>query len=319
MSLPPGYTGRAPTRDDADEIAAVIHACYLADTGESAYRVEDLLEEWGDIDIARDAYVVTTDSTVVAYTNLFHRGNGRFNVDGYVHPAHTGRGIGTFLLRLAEGWAKQRFADIPDDLQIVLDHGIDQGNAAAQRLFQVEGYTLKRRYYRMVIELAAAPPEPTWPEGLYVRSFVSGQDERTAFEAVEDAFCDMWNRPPGTFERFLRRTQTEKFNPDLWLLAFEGNQPAGFALCGQREDKGWVGSLGVGRAWRQRGLGLALLYEAFGMFYSRDVRRVELTVDTDSPTGALRLYERAGMHPDLTVLLYQKELRPGREFLAAEE
>lgn len=319
MSLPTGYTGRAPTHDDANDIAAVIHACNLADTGESEYRVEDLLEEWGDIDFTQDAYVVITGDTVVAYTSLLHRGNGRFDADGYVHPEHTGRRIGAYLLRLAEGWARQRFAEVPDDLQIVLNHGIDLGNADAQRLFLVEGFALTRQYYRMIIELTEAPPEPVWPDGIYIRTFVPGQDERVAFEVVEDAFRDMWNRPPGAFERFVRRTQAEDFEPDLWLLAFEGDTPAGFALCDQREAKGWVGSLGVGRAWRQRGLGLALLYESFGMFYRRDVHRVELTVDTDSPTGALQLYERAGMHSDLTLFLYRKELRPGREVLAEEE
>ena len=67
-------------------------------------------------------------------------------------------------------------------------------------------------------------------------------------------------------------------------------------------------------SWRQRGIGLALLQHAFGEFYRRGVRTVELSVDSESPTGAPRLYLRAGMEVTKSYLIYRKELRAGAEF-----
>jgi len=58
-------------------------------------------------------------------------------------------------------------------------------------------------------------------------------------------------------------------------------------------------------------LGLALLRNALGEFYRRGCGSVELLVDSDSLTGALRLYERAGMRAFRTQLIYEKELRAG--------
>jgi ribosomal protein S18 acetylase RimI-like enzyme len=76
---------------------------------------------------------------------------------------------------------------------------------------------------------------------------------------------------------------------------------------------GWVGTLGVRRPWRKRGLGLALLRYSFNEFYRRGIRKVGLGVDAQNLTGALRLYEGAGMHVHQTFDQYEKELRPGTE------
>ena len=43
------------------------------------------------------------------------------------------------------------------------------------------------------------------------------------------------------------------------------------------------------------GVGEALLRRAFYDLHARGLRRVGLGVDAESPTGATRLYERAGM------------------------
>jgi ribosomal protein S18 acetylase RimI-like enzyme len=71
----------------------------------------------------------------------------------------------------------------------------------------------------------------------------------------------------------------------------------------------------VRRTWRKQGLGLALLLHTFGEFYRREKPRVGLGVDAQSLTGALRLYERAGMHsdPERQYVSYEKELRSGVE------
>ena len=74
-----------------------------------------------------------------------------------------------------------------------------------------------------------------------------------------------------------------------------------------------MGTLGVRRPWRKRGLGLALLYHSFGEFYKRGNRVISLGVDAASQTGATRLYKKAGMHVASEYVSYEKELRPGRE------
>ncbi len=95
-----------------------------------------------------------------------------------------------------------------------------------------------------------------------------------------------------------------------------GEMP-GFSLCTpfsfEDPQMGWVGTLGVCRAWRKRGIGLALLRHSFYEFYRRGLRKAGLGVDAQNLTGALRLYEGAGMHVHQTFDRYEKELRPGVE------
>jgi mycothiol synthase len=141
-----------------------------------------------------------------------------------------------------------------------------------------------------------------------VRTFVPDQD---VFEAVEDAFRDMWGRPRGTFERFVEITGRESFDPSLWFLAMDGDEIAGLILGKTLAGGGWVDVVGVRRPWRNRGLGLALLRHAFTTYHRRGVRKVALSVDAESITGAPRLYGRAGMRVRESYAVHLKELRPG--------
>ena len=91
------------------------------------------------------------------------------------------------------------------------------------------------------------------------------------------------------------------YDPALWFVAYDGDEVAGY-LIGKAEEGGdpklgWVEVLGVRRPWRRRGLALALLLHAFGEFERRGCERVGLGVDASNLTGAVRLYERAGMRP----------------------
>ncbi len=113
---------------------------------------------------------------------------------------------------------------------------------------------------------------------------------------------------PGRWEPFLdwaeeraglRRTRL--YVPDGHELARLADEVAGVVLAYSVRvgdpDMGWVGTLGVQPCWRRRGLGEALLRAAFAALYERGFRRAGLGVDTQNVTGALRLYERAGMRP----------------------
>jgi ribosomal protein S18 acetylase RimI-like enzyme len=105
----------------------------------------------------------------------------------------------------------------------------------------------------------------------------------------------------------------------LYFLAIDvpSGEIAGFNLCRPHShydvDRGWVSALGVRRPWRKRGLGLALLRHAFNEFYRRGKRKVGLGVEAQNLTGALRLYDSAGMRVDQAYDDFEKELRPGTE------
>jgi mycothiol synthase len=62
-----------------------------------------------------------------------------------------------------------------------------------------------------------------------------------------------------------------------------------------------------------------LLSHAFHELFSRGMRRVGLGVDAESPTGAIRLYERAGMRVTQQYATYAKELRAGAELADVDE
>jgi ribosomal protein S18 acetylase RimI-like enzyme len=172
--------------------------------------------------------------------------------------------------------------------------------ASARALMLQAGFAENGHSWEMRITLDEAPTAaPAWPAGVTVRSFVPGQDEAATHALINETFADMAAYQPESLENWAGRLMTlSNFDPGLWLLAEApgGGALAGAALCYDYGDAGWVAQLGVRRPFRRQGLGLALLQHAFGEFYRRGQRVVELGVDASNPTGATRLYERAGMH-----------------------
>jgi ribosomal protein S18 acetylase RimI-like enzyme len=80
-------------------------------------------------------------------------------------------------------------------------------------------------------------------------------------------------------------------------------------LADHEPGLGWIRILGVLPEYRRRGLGQALLRHSFGEFARRGANAVGLGVDAENPTGAVRVYERAGMRVERTNLLFEKEQR----------
>lgn len=319
IQLPAELILRAPTLDDAQAVADLIAAIDIDLTGEADISVNEINDEWNDsnLNLATDAWVVTTpDGEVVGYEIVSDgRHGGRINADGYVHPAHRGRGIGTTMIRLAETRARQFIAEYPDDVRVCLQAGIYGHEDAGRSLLENEGFRTVRHFWRMGIQMDLPPTSPKWPDGIQVRTFVLGQDDYATYSAIEEAFSDHWGHVPTSFEEWKERNFSgERFNPDIWFLAIDqaSNEIAGASLCRFRMgDSPWLSSLSVRRKWRGRGVGMALLRHTFSEFYGRGFRKVALGVDAQSLTGATVLYERAGMTVLQRYDLLEKELRAG--------
>lgn len=134
-------------------------------------------------------------------------------------------------------------------------------------------------------------------------------EERIAYEVHEETFEDSWEHTREPYEEWRHYlVDTESFDPSLWFLAWDGDEPAGVAICRVREVVGWVQILGVRRRWRRHGLGRALLLHAFDEFRRRGYERAGLGVDAESLTGANRLYESVGMRVARQLDFYEKQL-----------
>ena len=302
ISSPPEFVARAPRPADAETLAELVVALGNRLGVQIEFGVDDIRKDWRTLDLERDAWAWERDGRLAAFADIRSRGE-KISADGFVHPDFHGRGLGTAILRTTEARARERGA-------AKLENGIVAADRAAAALLEANGYRDVRHYYKMAIELEEPPPEPEWPEGLELRPFE--REHARAFHAADDeAFADEWDYETEPFEDFVaRRLERPGFDPELWTAVWDGDEIAATLIADRRFGGGWIAGLGVRRPWRRRGLGLALLLRSFRQFYERGVRRVALSVDSDNPTGATRLYERAGMHVEREEVLYVKELVP---------
>jgi mycothiol synthase len=161
-------------------------------------------------------------------------------------------------------------------------------------------YRLWRSNYTMEVVLDDSQPQaPRLPTPFQLRRY-RPQDEDPLRTTLNEAFADdpfHHDATASSFREFYLRARG--FDPSLWLLAWDGDELAGFLLAyperAGEPDLGWIQSLGVRRQWRRRGLGEGLLRTALHDLHARGLRRVGLGVDAENATGALRLYKRVGM------------------------
>ncbi len=283
------------TSDDVDAIVEVLNAHSVAVRDVADTTREEVLTwlEAPGADRELEAFVVTLpDGTIGGYgdvqdDNFEHR---RYWIDLRMRPGCDGSAL------LEELVLRARLLAAPDALLRSFVQGTD---VETKRLLEAQGYRLIRHGFRMAIELDPPPHKPEWPDGIRVRTFEPGREDERVHAAHMESFADHWEFTYFPYDRWRHWMFRKPHDPSLWFLAGDGDDIAGVCLCraeGPGEpDMGWVSVLGVRPAWRRRGLGLALLRHAFAEFRTRGRKRVGLGVDAENTTGAVRLYERAGM------------------------
>ena len=320
-------TFRPPTMDDLTAVVDLLNDCAIDQMGLPDTNRNQVLSDWTApaFDLPASVRVVeTVDNQIVGYIEVWDTDPIPVSnwVWGRVHPEFEGRGIGTELMEWAEERLQQTLARVPRDLRVSYRAGGLKTHAPTRKLLKNLGMALSRYFWRMVIDLDEAPPEPVWPGGIKMKSLAEGIELRAVYRAFNDAFQDHWGHVEQPEEEMLAEwkhwiSTDEEFIPALWFVAMDGEEIAGVCLCRRRgwedPDMGWVNVLGVRRRWRKQGLGLAMLNFAFDKFHRMGKLRAGLGVDADSLSGATRLYEKAGMHVARETYSYEKVLRVGRD------
>lgn len=334
MMNSPDRIERAATLDDAEAATEMFNARSRHFYGKDQATQEQIRAWMGmpRFDLARDTrMIVDLEGKLLAWAHVMDPGAPYVQI---------GCGLSVAVSHMEEdelwdallAWCEQRARDYvplaPPEARVTL--ALDGLIEDVHRLNAIErtGAQRVRIGNRMRIDLEERPEAPEWPEGIRVRTYVHDKDLRPLVAAFEEAFSDHWGFVESPLDEAVARwrdgidADRERFDPSLWFLAVDDGEIAGLSLCSSDiagdETRSELDPFGVRKAWRRRGLGLALLKQSFLELYDRGKATVELDMDSENLTGALRLYERAGMHVIRQQAAYEKELRPGTDLAIRE-
>jgi mycothiol synthase len=328
VELPEGFTARGAGIEDVEPALVLFNRWSRSVIGRDEITdAQAIRREWVSPNFApaQDIRLVfAPNGQMVGYIEVWTTSKPLVHpwMWGRVDPEYEDLGIGTWIMQWAEQRALRALDDVPAELRFAPRVGTYREAEKPKKLFGEMGYHHLRSSYHMLINMDAPVPDAELPEGITLQTFNSETDAEAVYHAENDSFRDHFGYVEQPFEEGFKRFRhfvldAQDFDPTLLFLAMDGNEVAGINICQAHyfddPDSGWVGTLGVRRQWRKRGIGLALLCHSFNEFYRRGKRKVGLGVDAQNLTGALRLYENAGMHVHQAFDQYEKELRPGME------
>ncbi len=302
-----------PTLDRFDETLDVLRAADVAVYGDSDWTANDLRDEWDGLDLERDAWLVELDGRIAGVAHLLDRKGGRFIGDGYVHPAaHRAEAWETVCSTSSRPACSSSGRNGPRTAESSSKPRTSSATTRAPALFRGRGFERARSFFRMVADVSGEQPPPEWPDGIELRPLDVDLHGAALYDAELEAFANEWEYVPLAYDEWRDRVFGRSgFDPSLVPVAWDGEGVVAFSrnYAKRNGDWGFIGTLGVRPGWRRRGLGLSLLHESFRRFRETGETTVALGVDVENPTGATRLYERAGMRVLWQADVWQKELR----------
>ena len=237
-------------------------------------------------------------------------------VEVWVRPSERRRGHGRRLLAWAEARARESVAEgagEPAALAHVFGAFAGKELPASLAFAEAMGYAPIRFHVEMRRPIAAPIPDAPLPAGLEVRA-VLPEHHRAIWDADAEAFEDHWDHATVTEDDFVRFYAEPHIDTSLWQVAWDGDEVAGLVInaivaheneaTGRRV--GWLDSVATRRPWRRRGLAGALIARSLRVLGERGMETAALGVDSQSPTGALSLYESFGFRPERTWMFLRK-------------
>jgi ribosomal protein S18 acetylase RimI-like enzyme len=225
------------------------------------------------------------------------------DVGGSVLPGRLSEGIGTALLgalltRVDELHAQQR----PDLEALVAAGGLASGEER-RALLADAGFAEDRWSFGMRTTLDAVPEPSRLPEG-YTVAVCDDELAARMRQAHNAAFTGhLPGFTPWTERRWEQHvTGSRSFRRDVSFVALQGEEIVGYVQSAEWESyfdatgrrEAYVGKVGVVPEHRGRGIAGALLGRALQAYRDAGYDEAALDVDSQNPTGALGIYERAG-------------------------
>ncbi|WP_431951432.1 GNAT family N-acetyltransferase [Actinacidiphila sp. bgisy167] len=305
-------TWRPLTTGDAKASADLLNAIEAEDKIGENYDEADVLQELVDphADLERASLAAFHGDVMVGYVKATYKPTAedvhRVMVDGGVHPDHRRQGVGTVLLKAGIAGAKALHAMHQPTLKLEVHVMACERIDGAAALFRSQGFAPVRYYQFMEHPLGDAIPEAAIPDGLRVEPWSERNDEE--FRMIRnESFKDHWGAVPMPADAWKSNIINHTFRPEVSFLLRDvaNGAPAGMLVTlyweadtvatGVRDA--YFMLIGTLRDYRRRGVAGGLIRHALRSAADQGYGKASLSVDSANPTGASRVYERAGFVP----------------------
>jgi len=309
--------------DDADAMSTLQQRCFAVDGG---YRItsgemREEFDRFGEHAPACSIGAFTPDGRLLAFGwaqvpergVTEHRGFVWMEID----PEYRGT-IEDALLDWVEHAGSRRLALFDDGVPTAMyRYEVYDWMADTIALMERHGYEAVRYFTENVRDLSLPIDERPLAEGLVATPW-SEQTEADALVVHNAAFADHWGSQPIEVDAWKSYNAGEFFEPDTSWVVYEGATPVAYVKSGTYphdfEDRGrsesWIEGIGTVRDHRGRGIASALITMALQGYRDGGMEYACLAVDSESPTGANRIYERLGFVPEKRTMAFRKAIEP---------
>jgi mycothiol synthase len=248
-----------------------------------------------------------------------------YQMRALVHPGMQGQGLEQALAaRMMDNIrANERDPGLQPRGKVSLLALSSEKAVPEQALLEEIGLRPVRHAWTMQRALDLPIAEPAEVEGVSARTYRRPEDNAAVLQAYNNSFIDHFEFHALTQEMIDYQIGRPEARPDLsWVaeIEVEPGKLAGFCVCDINEQEnahsgnkeGWIAELGTVRGWRGIGLGRSLLLRGMRSLKEAGMNTALLGVDSESLTGANRLYESVGFTIRHHHTLYKCELSEAR-------
>jgi mycothiol synthase len=303
---------RGATVDDLEALCALQNRAQTFDGVPQVLELDEMREDLDDerVVLATDVRIALCDGEMAGYTYTYYFPSAerleRCHVVGAVDPDHRGAGVGRALLGWGIERAKEQLRNSGNGLPKYIRVNSFDYIESAHRLFRRIGFT-PVRYFDELLRTLDDLPAPGKVAGVSIAPWPDDRDDEI-LAVHNSAFADHWGSVPLDANRWHNVVRGYGARPDLSFVAVDDasggvvsycvnkRYEADDALVGRRD--GLIAHLGTLAEWRGRGLASQLIVASLHAFSAAGLTHASIGVDSESPTGAARLYRQLGFEPE---------------------
>jgi mycothiol synthase len=319
----PGLTFRRfRGQEDYPAMATVVNECSKADQIDQTDSVEDIAATYRNLvncDPHKDMIFAEMQGRVIGFGRLWwilkSDGTRTYCHFALLLPEWREKGIRRAMLFHNERRIREIAVDHPKDNPRFFESWAADTETDWERLLVAASYKSVRYLFKMVRPNLDDIPDVPLPEGIEVRP-VRPEHYRKIWDAAGEAFQDHWGATEWRDEWFQQWQEKSYFNPELFQIAWDGDEVVGTVLNYISEEenrefnrkRGYTEEITVRRPWRRKGLARALLARSFKVLKEHGMTEAALAVDAENISGALKLYEDMGFRTVKRHTTYHKPL-----------